>query len=320
MLLLSWNVHYQSLSGRLKAVADAIGSVEPDVVTLQEVPSKHALAAGNALVSLGLLHVRNSHDPFSPRGRAGNAKPYHCLIASRWPLVRAPGGDNWRSGAPFPELLGRVLVDAPFGLVDVFTVHIPNGANNGWKKIDTFDTLAVALRRAPDAPRILTGDFNEPEQFRSSGQLVTFGWENKHPDGGVSIRRRRNDDGTKRARADWSSSVRSVLDGPSQHGLRDAYRDRHGVSGPTPVTHRLVGHGTRRCFDHTFVSRHFAVVDCGYHHEWRRGKLSDHSAMWTKLCLRHELPRLIWKGHLSSWGCVVCHGPGREVGRGSLRR
>ena len=37
MLILSWNVHFQSLSGQLDNVVEAIRSARPDVVTLQEV-------------------------------------------------------------------------------------------------------------------------------------------------------------------------------------------------------------------------------------------------------------------------------------------
>ena len=48
----------------------------------------------------------------------------------------------------------------------MFTVHIPSGSNCGWKKIDTFHVLSATLRGACDSPRILTGDFNEPEMFR----------------------------------------------------------------------------------------------------------------------------------------------------------
>ena len=82
-------------------------------------------------------------------------------------------GDKWRRSAPFPELLGRATVAAPDGETDVFTAHVPNGAGNGWKKIDTFNVLSDALRRGDDSPRVLTGDFNEPQQFRRSGQIVT---------------------------------------------------------------------------------------------------------------------------------------------------
>lgn len=258
--------------------------MEPDVVTLQEVPSKRASHVSEALNGCGLGRLWHSHEP--PCGHREAQKPYHCVIASRWPLTAAPGDDAWRSTAPFPELLGRVMVKAPAGDIDVLTVHIPSGAKHGWRKIDTFETLARALRRGGDSPRILTGDFNEPKLVLSSGEIVTFG-DDLDEDGAVLISRRRKEG---RPVSDWFSGVRSVLAGRDRHGLRDAYRDRHGFTVATPVTHRV--RNLPRCFDHTFVSRHFSVIDCGYHHEWRRRKLSDHSAMWAELRLRAELPPL----------------------------
>ena len=89
-----------------------------------------------------------------------------------------------------------------------------------------------------------------------------------------------------------ANGVRSVLAGASQHGLRDAYRDRQGVETATPVTHYTTRKNPR-CFDHTFVSRHFEVVECGYFHDWRKKGWSDHSAMWTKLAFRKKIPELI---------------------------
>ena len=205
-------------------------------------------------------------------------------------MIAPPGGDTWRCPAPFPEVLGRVKVGAPAGGIDVFTAHIPHGSGHGWKKIDTFETLALALRGGDDSPRILTGDFNEPKLFLSSGQFLTFAEKEVSADGVMAAPRGQR---SGRPRADWSKGVRSVLADTSRHGLRDAYRDYHGFAGTTPVTHRVSKGNSRRCFDHTFVSRHFEVVDCGYHHEWRRQRWSDHSAMWTKLQLRIQVPPLV---------------------------
>ena len=290
MYLLSWNVDQLGASKRLAAVANAIASTAPDIVTLQEVRSQHATKVAEALQGCGLQHVRHSHDP-PPCSDREAKKAYHCVIASRWPLVDLPGGDAWRCPVPFPEVLGRVMVKAPAGEIDVFTAHIPHGSGHGWKKIDTFETLALALRSGSDSDRILTGDFNEPKLFLSSGQFLTFAEKQVNAAGVMSAPR-----GRRRGRplADWSEGVRSVLADTSRHGLRDAYRDRHGFAVATPVTHRVTrGKEPRRCFDHTLVSRHFEVVDCGYHHEWRRQNWSDHSAMWTKLRLRTELPPLV---------------------------
>jgi len=296
MLLLSWNIHFQSLPGKLDKVIEAIRSVSPDIVTLQEVKTSLADNVAIRLADIGLVHAHCSGKDAPPtamrkstQGERLKRKEYQCLIASRWP-VKA-GGNRWRRRAPFPELLARATLSLPDGQkIDLFTAHIPNGSGNGWRKIDTFNVLSVALRRGNDSPRILTGDFNEPKRFRQSGQIVPFG-EKIHEDKGTSIRGWQTKFGVRRRNMERVNGVRSVLDGASQHGLRDAYRDRHGVEAATPVTYNT--RKNPRCFDHTFVSRHFEVVDCGYYHEWRKQKWSDHSAMWTRLSFREEIPDLI---------------------------
>ena len=201
---------------------------------------------------------------------------HQCLIASRWKLT--PDDIGRPREAPYPESLGRATVSAPGEReIDVFTAHIPNGSGNGWRKIDTFHVLAAELRRANDSPRILTGDFNEPKRFEDSGQIVTFEE--------CEVGCWRDQFGDERSRIEWINGVLSVLDGESQHGLRDAYRVRNGFQTPDLVTW-----GTR-CFDHTFVSEHFRVLACGYYHDWREElKLSDHSPMWVKLGLRTDQP------------------------------
>ena len=295
MYFLSWNVDQLGASKRIKTVVNAIASTEPDVVTLQEVRSNRAEDVAEALRGCGLVHVWHSHKP-PPCNDRRVEKGYHCAIASRWPWTDPPGGDAWRCSAPFPEVLGRITVKAPAGNVDVFTAHIPHGSGHGWKKIETFETLALALRSGGDSARVLTGDFNEPRRFLRSGQFLTFAETEVTSDGAVGPPR-----GKLRGqpRADWSAGVRSVLADTSRHGLRDAFRDRHGFEVEAPVTYRDSKRGGARCFDHTFVSRHFEVVGSGYHHEWRRPGMSDHSAMWTKLRLRRAVPPL------DPWGPAI---------------
>ncbi len=304
MLLLSWNVRFQSLPGQLHNVIEAIRSASPDIVTLQEVKTDLSDAVERRLADMGLVHFHWSGKDAPPTAMRGQPpirrlkrKDYQCLIASRWPVTG--GGNRWRRRAPYPELLARARVSVPDEQdIDLFTAHIPNGSGHGWRKIDTFNVLSATLRREGDAPRILTGDFNEPKRFRQSGQIVPFG-EKIHEDGGTSSRGWYrsskgwySESGVKRSRMERANGVRSVLAGASQHGLRDAYRDRHGVETATPVTHETTRKNPR-CFDHTFVSRHFEVVDCGYYHEWRKKGWSDHSAMWTRLSFREKLPKLI---------------------------
>ena len=261
MLLLSWNVNRRRPSDLIAKIK----SVRPDIVTLQEVKRSLADDWADHLEEVGLVHHYRS-------GNSALALSHQCFIASRGKVT--PGEIVRPREPPYPESLGRATVSVPGeGDIDVFTAHIPNGSGNGWRKIDTFHVLAVELRRANDSPRILTGDFNEPKRFDDSGQIVTFG------------RRRtgrwRDHFGDERPRSEWTDGVLSVLDGESEHGLRDAYRDRNGFQASDLVT------WGKRCFDHTFVSTHLEVRECDYYHDWReQEKLSDHSPMWAELRLR----------------------------------
>ena len=281
MKLLSWNVNF----GKPGDLTAKIKSEQPDIVTLQEVTLNLADDWAAHLKDICLeQHYCSGYD--------GQRKPYQCLIASASDWELTPDNIRWRSEAPYPELLGRAKVSVPDkGDIDVFTAHIPNGIGNGWKKIDTVHVLAAALRRARDSPRILTGDFNEPELFLRSRQIVTFG-EIAHEEGGTSNHHWRDPLSASRAPIEWINGVLAVLGGEAQHGPRDAYRVWNGFGKPTPVTH-CTTRGNPRCFDHTFVSRHFKVLKCDYYHEWRKQGLSDHSPMWAELCLQSDQPE--WK-------------------------
>ena len=262
MLLLSWNVNFRPPVDHTGDRTEEIESKQPDIVTLQEIKRDLAVDWADALRGIDLDQQYWSGEDLPDA-------PYQCLIACKSDWELTPDNIRWRREAPYPELLGRATVKVPDkGDIDVFTAHIPNGVGNGWKKIDTFHVLAAALRGASESPRILTGDFNEPEQLLRSGQIVTFG-ENTHEDGGTSTRHLRYPLSASRPPIEWRNGVLAVLGGASQHGLRDAYRDRHRYGQPTPVTH-CTTRGNPRCFDHTFVSRHFKVQQCDYYHEWRK--------------------------------------------------
>ena len=290
MLLLSWNVNQFNQEPRLLAMINSIGSARAGIVTLQEVRSNLADEWATHLCDIGLRNQYWSGKDVPKRHLPDPPVSYHCVIASRWKVT--PDDIGWRRCAPYPELLGRATVSVPDeGDIDVVTAHIPNGAGNGWKKIDTYHVLSAELFRATDSPRVLTGDFNEPKMFQESGQIETFGVEGL-PVEETSTCPWTDKFGDKRPINEWRNGVLSVLGGVSHHGLRDAYRDRHGFETPAPVTH-CVGRKYPRCFDHMFVSRHFNVRACGYFHEWRKPKeLSDHSPMWAILHRRTDLPRL----------------------------
>ena len=202
MLILSWNVHRKSPD----KLIEKIQSENPHIVTLQEITLNQTPEWASGLEKIGLRYHYAS-------GYKGQCKDYQCLIASCWPLT--PVDTRWRDCAPYPELLGRATVSiSEKEEVDLFTAHIPNGVNHGWKKIDTFHVLSAQLRQAEDSPRILTGDFNEPKRFLQSGQLVTWGGEPRRPCG-RSKKTSLDKDHNERRLSEWTDGVLSVLAGPS---------------------------------------------------------------------------------------------------------
>lgn len=280
MLLISWNIN--AITGardeRLGTILRLLRQAEPDLLLLQEVglgslPSR--LREG--LSAAGLPHFAYTGNPGS------NVKRYGCVVASKWPVHLTPVG--WASGVPWPQLLASAILTTPWGEIDIFVAHIPNGSGNGWRKIETFEALTSGLGGAPARPRILGGDFNEPKRLLPNGEIIPFG--------GVQ-----NADGTfhwegerfhskscdKHPRARWRNGVLSILGPNASHGLRHVWLDRYGYS--EVVTH-MTRALSKRFFDHLLVSNHFTVIDAGYYHEgWRSLGPSDHSAAWAELELR----------------------------------
>jgi len=203
------------------------------------------------------------------------------LIAAKYRLEVM---GKWIDQAKFPDLFAHVKIftpNFPEG-IEFVTAHIPNGSGYGWIKVEHFRILSQALIESPDSPRVLTGDFNEPQAFLSSGQIVSFRSKIKD-NGGVNISgiySKNTPEGIPQQKAEWGRSVRDVLSHHA-HGMTNVYEHIHGMH-PTPVTHLVRGAG-ERCFDHGFVSRHCKIIDSGYHHEWRRSGLSDHSALWFEI-------------------------------------
>jgi endonuclease/exonuclease/phosphatase family metal-dependent hydrolase len=274
MLVVSWNLAAKAGLSRAGYVAklDALKSANADILLLQEI---NAIPKVATQLAAGLEKIGLPHFLYTGRlGGDGEEKPknYGCAIASRWPIRCHDAG--WAKAAPWPQLLGRAEVDVDGVAVDVITAHIPNGSGNGWKKIDTFNVLAEALIRAPRTPRILAGDFNEPQLFLDDGTVVTWGQRMK--DGKPVC------EGLWRGgpAEDWDRGVRSVLDAEASHGLRDV---RRSLGRRPEVTHET--RGKPRYFDHILASDHFTVEDMGYHHAWRAPGVSDHAGIWARMKL-----------------------------------
>jgi exonuclease III len=256
MRVVSWNVN-RRVGRRLADQVDVLRRLEPDVVALQEVTKTTALVWPDALASLGLGYCLDgfAQEPAalleSRRSKAG------VLLASRWPLVLAASIEM-----PWRERGLSAIVSAPFGPVEVHTVHVPN-ADTGpkvgipWLKEETFEAIYQRMGACPELPKLLCGDLNAPRSELEDGTIVAWG---------------------RRGRA--ADAELSVTGGLTAFDLVDTFRSLHGYRatavswaarrGETAFAYRL---------DHLFAARSLEPVQCVYHWDLVERGVSDHAAI-----------------------------------------
>jgi exonuclease III len=245
--LLSWNV--AGRSSLMPQQVDAVSRREPDLVCLQEVREGRLSHWIEALRDDGLEHVADSSELLS--GRVNQT-----LIASRWELTPLPAIPG-----PQPERVLSVVIESPWGQLEVHNAHVPNGSTYGLIKVATFESIYERLARPNGRHRILAGDLNAPQAETTAGEVVTFA--NRHPEHGER----------------WDAAERSVLTGLAEWDLPDLYRQLHGYAVHEVTWERATRNGsTGRRFDHVFASASLNGAACDYVHGWRP-ELSDHSAV-----------------------------------------
>jgi exonuclease III len=249
--LLSWNVNRRT--SVLAEQAAAIASREPDVVALQEITARSRDLWVAAFATIGLPHVVWSWPP-RPRRTV-------VMIAAREPLEPAAS-----LSLPWPE----TTIAARVGDVTVHTVHVPNAAN-GWVKPDTLAAVRAGLA-ATSGPRVLCGDLNTPRREHPDGTVISFARDTKE--------RLREERGER-----WDTAELGVVPGLRDLGFADAFRALHGYERKEPSW--VFRHGGGWRLDHVFLSAELSATSAAYHHDWRDGGLSDHSALEVDLELRH---------------------------------
>jgi endonuclease/exonuclease/phosphatase family metal-dependent hydrolase len=256
--LISWNVEHRisSLGEQVAALLDR----GPDIVALQEVTVATAPKLRELLAGAGLAHAADSTSLASTHGRR-----YGQLVASLWPLRPLPPV----SASPFPERVLSVTVDAPFGEAEIHVAHVVPGSRQGWRKIEMLRAIYHRLAGLSLKPRILCGDFNEPQAELPDGEIVTSRHRTRR-DGSLVVRRGRSEE--------WERGVRSVLEGLAEFDLPDVYRSLHGPA-VVEFSHVVQSTGRGYRYDHVFASRALNPVACRYLHEPRERGLSDHSAI-----------------------------------------
>ena len=261
MLVVSWNV--AGRRARLNEQADRVLGLEPDLVCLQEVTPVTAGPWSERLAEAGLTPVLA---PLPPT-REGS-RPLAVLTAARGGAEVVPVDD-----VPWPE---RVLA-VQSGALEVVNVHSPISPKPGLAKVLTHEAVFRHLRGRP-GPRVVLGDLNTPRREHADGSVWTFA-RDRHG-------RLREERGER-----WDLAESALIRGLEPDGFRDAFRELNGFESKEPSWEWPRWGGGYR-LDHLIVSAEVDVLECSYHHEWRReDKLSDHSALVARLAVGAPDPR-----------------------------
>ena len=280
LTLLSWNIR-QGGGKRIEHQLEAISSLLPDVVALQEMTIKNVDRYVDGLKGLGFQHLLHTFENTKDLNLLTGPRKYGLLVASKFPITVA----NTFS-IPWEERVLGVQVNSSFGCIEVYNTHIPPGSSNGWVKIDTFEGIFNKLACHSRNHRILCGDFNSPQLETKDGEVITWG-QVLHKDGiwKVSSKKKR-----------WDDGERSIFEGLVDYDLRDVFRtlfdfEKREYSFVLKRKEKLF----HRRFDHCFASMGLNPVSFEYLHHFRERNFSDHSPLVVKF-----KPEIIVKSDLKS--------------------
>lgn len=253
--LLCWNTCAGGGPKRRPKQLDAISSIKPDVVALQELTAASTNAYRRGLASEGLVHTIDSFALAPSRSRLIGPRRYGQLIASRWPLIAI---EPTEFNIPWRERVLSCIVEIPkVGRVEIHNTHVPPGSSNGWTKIRHLEGVYKRLAKPSRLPRILAGDFNTPKL--------------EHPDGAIETW------GRKPGRGDrWDEGERKVITGLNDHDLQDVFRSLHGYGA---AAFSIIMRGNKRRYDHVFASRALNAITAEYLHAHREARISDHAPL-----------------------------------------
>lgn len=279
MRLISWNI---KLGGgkRIEAQVKALCSRRPDIIALQEITPDTVPIFCELFEKTELKHIKDSFPRCGSKQLKGG-RQLGEMIASRWELKQIASTEF---GTPWPEKVLSVLIDEkPWGKVEIHTVHLPNGSNHGWTKIEMFEAIYKRLACNVRHHRILCGDFNSPLEETADGQIRTCGQDSWSEFYGRFIINKTYRDKHGRAFPEerWDVGERNVLEGLRRYDLTDVFRFIHGYKkGAFSYYTNNRGKYIGRRFDHIFASASLKPQECNYLTEFsKKLKLSDHAPL-----------------------------------------
>lgn len=156
--VLTWNIHgCVGRRGRFEpdAVAGAIAAVDADIVALQEVDSRRALAGG--LDTFGALAEALGPGAYAARTILTDDGDYGHMLLSRWPLESCRRLDL---SLPRREPRAAIVATARVPGIDVTVVAAHLGLQ-ARERAAQVDLIAGELEKRPGGAAVVLGDFNE---------------------------------------------------------------------------------------------------------------------------------------------------------------
>ena len=160
--VLQFNIHagisrYDTFG--LAAIAAEIKAWKPDVVSLNEV-DRDAARSGRADEASYLAQATGMHDVFGANLVQADGHRFGNAILSRYPVVSSSNIRLPRAAGSEPRGMLHAVLDVEGRSVDVYSVHLTQGARHGLpQRIAQTEAIARVLRSAT-RPTILAGDLN----------------------------------------------------------------------------------------------------------------------------------------------------------------
>jgi endonuclease/exonuclease/phosphatase family metal-dependent hydrolase len=282
--LLDWNIQKINATTprSLRGTLAAIDEINPDAMALQEVGDGIRTVLLQALATRGYIPVTSDSPP--------KVKGHQVLVAARAALI------DEKSRTYIHPTYPRAIVGAEIGggakRCTLLSFHVPNGANQGWRKADCMNALAdMAAANPPNRTMLFAGDANEPASYRPDGSAIPY----------VSSRERlrfngagrvlsttkpwRDTRGESRPANQWYEAIERVFPSGPERSFTELCLPYHLTPGAEP-SHRT--RGVPKPLDHLLcVGPQPKVLRLDYLHHLRnshtKGAPSDHSALLAEL-------------------------------------
>lgn len=192
--VLVYNVHAgKDASGKesVQRIADVVKSVDPDIVLFQEVDQR-TKRSGGVDQPASYARLTGLRVAFG-RSLDYDGGEYGIAVLSRWPIRRdttihlpVEPPQERSGGSHEPRVAMSLVIDAPFGRLDVFNTHIDASGEDRWRlqEIKTIERLARDATRG-NARAFFGGDFNSTPESAVQTELRANGLRDAWPVCGV---------------------------------------------------------------------------------------------------------------------------------------